>query len=179
MTNLKPMAIAAAFALTFSGGVNAAPLNKQKTKSNNTNERCTATCPILHSEVAAALEAEFTRLDSDKNGTLDASEQVGISTAQAETSDTIGKIGGMPDSLRQHPPIRDIIMKSRSTLASQYAVSLAFSATLDKNGDGQISRAEWLADGLAQFDAADADHDGAITEAEAKTGGWDFKIVKR
>ena len=39
----------------------------------------------------------------------------------------------------------------------------------DTNNDGAISQAEFTAGALKMFDAADADHNGTVTQAERQT----------
>ncbi len=71
-----------AFALAFTASA-ASAVVKTKTKSNQSNDRCAGTCPVLRDEVAAGLEAEFDRLDADKDGQLGTGEQGGIAVSPA------------------------------------------------------------------------------------------------
>lgn len=130
---------------------------KTKTKSNQSNDRCAGVCPVPRSEAEAALAEAFTRLDADASGALVDSEEAGIAVERSN--------GGATD--------RSVIVKFIVLRPGE--ARLAFTPDLDADGDGRISRAEWLADGLAQLDRADTDHDGTLNAAELRAASWDIK----
>jgi hypothetical protein len=146
-----------AAALALAAGAQAGVV-KTKTKSNQSNDRCAGACPIVRDDVATALAAEFDRLDTDGDGRLDAAEQAPLAVSPAAGEAARGA------------PLKGVDVKLR-----QASMRVAFSSDLDRNGDGAVDRAEWLADGLAQFDLADADRDGSLTESEAARFGWNVK----
>lgn len=135
---------------------------KTKTKSNQSNDRCGGVCPLLRDEAEAGLAAEFDRLDADKDGQLSSAEQAGI-TVSAPAGGTAAR----------GAPLKGVEVRFGYEAAT--AVRMTFSAKLDRNGDGSVSRAEWLADGLAQFDLADEDQDHSLSADEATRFGWNVK----
>ena len=147
--------IAAALALTTGAE---AGVVKTKTKSNQSNDRCAGSCPISRDETAGALGAEFDRLDTGKAGQLDSTTQATLVVAPPAGGTARGA------------PLKGVDVK-----LGRASMRVVFSRDLDRNGDGFVSRAEWLADGIAQFDLADTDHDGSLTEAEAARFGWNIK----
>ncbi|MFM5922891.1 MAG: hypothetical protein ACKOPG_01725 [Novosphingobium sp.] len=148
-------------ALLLTGAAEAGVI-KTKTKSNQSNDRCAGTCPVQHSDAAAALEAAFDRLDLNKDGQLDGAEQAALAASSPGPAETA-----------RGAPLKGVDIKIGREAAR--SLHLTFSATLDQDGDGKVSRAEWLADGLARFDLADSDHDGVLSEAEAAKFGWNIK----
>lgn len=160
MTKEILLGLGIAVALAWTGSADAGVV-KTKTKSNQSNDRCAGSCPISRDDVAAALGAEFDRLDTGKAGQLDSAAQATlvVSPAGGETA--------------RGAPLKGVDVK-----LGRESMRVVFSRGLDRNGDGSVSRAEWLADGLAQFDLADADHDGSLTEAEAARFGWNIKSTE-
>lgn len=160
MASGKLLGLVIAVSLAVTGGA-AGGVVKTKTKSNQSNDRCGGPCPVLRDEVSATLEAEFDRLDADKDGQLGSSEQGGIAVSSA---------GG---ETARGAPLKGVDV--RFGYQASTAVRITFSPALDRNGDGLVSRAEWLADGLAQFDLADEDQDHSLTATEAARFGWNIK----
>jgi Ca2+-binding EF-hand superfamily protein len=87
-------------------------------------------------------------------------EASALTAAQAEKK---GKFAGSPSGMESAPP----------TLDQRLAREAAMIKKLDKDGDGKISKAEWLAGGrkAAVFDTLDANGDGYVDAAELKAGG--------
>jgi hypothetical protein len=148
-----------AVALVLAGSAEAGVV-KTKTKSNQSNDRCAGSCPIARDEVSAALGTMFDRLDTNKDGQLDSAEQASLAVSPPAAGEAA-----------RGAPLKGVGI----SLGSPGVMQLTFSSNLDGNGDGSVSRAEWLADGLVQFDQADADRDGALTDAEAARFGWNIK----
>jgi hypothetical protein len=157
------LGLGVAFALALTGGAEAGVV-KTKTKSNQSNDRCAGACPIQHDDVASALDAAFDQFDTNKDGHLDKAEQAGLVSAPA---------GG---EAARGAPLKGVDVKLGREASR--VMHLAFSSGLDSDGDEMVSRAEWLADGLAQFELADADHDGSLTESEAARFGWNIKSTE-
>ena len=150
------LAMSLALATTAGAGV-----IKTKTKSNQSNDR------VLQSDVSASLAAEFDRLDGNKDGQLDGSEMSGLIVS--------GSPGGSETT--RGAPLKGVDVKIGNGAAVRL-VHVPFSADLDRDGNGLVSRAEWLTDGQAQFDLADNDHDGALNAAEATKFGWNVKTTE-
>lgn len=157
MTPRISIVFGAAIALVLTGTAVAGVV---KTKSNQSNDR------IAHSEVAAAIDAAFDQCDLDKGGQLDSGEQTMLMDAAAKgTSDARGA------------PLKGVDIKIGRGSAARL-LHVTFSADLDRDGNGQVSKREWLDDWQARFDLADGDHDSSLSEAEASKFGWNIKSTE-
>lgn len=161
MTKGMVLGLGVAIALVSTTGA-AAGVVKTKTKSNQSNDRCGGVCPLLRDEAEAGLAVEFDRLDADKDGQLSSAEQGSITVS--------APAGG---ATARGAPLKGVEVRFGYEAAT--AVRMTFSAKLDRNGDGSVSRAEWLSDGLAQFDLADEDQDHSLSADEATRFGWNVK----
>lgn len=100
---------------------------------------------VLRSDAEAQAAARFAALDSDRDGKLTAAE---LRAARPE------RPGPRPEGRRvgRGPGDR--------------GPGMGMARMLDGNGDGAISRDEFVAGTLRRFDMADADRDGRLTKPE-------------
>ncbi|MEO6091690.1 MAG: EF-hand domain-containing protein [Novosphingobium sp.] len=130
----------------------------------------------------AAHQAQmFDRIDRDHNGQISRAEFTGFHGAGPDGGGDHGPMGMGGDPMRpggsggrhghgHHGPDGGGMMMMMGRMA-------------DANGDGSVSRAEFVAAGLRRFDAADANHDGKLSPAERQAahrsmaermgGGWE------
>ncbi len=98
-------------------------------------------------ELLSARRIVFRRLDTDKNGTINATE---FAAREATIAASSGQV---------QPP-----RLALSGRASQRFLQL------DRNNNGQISESEYLADGKLRFAAADRDRNGRLDRTEFEGG---------
>lgn len=174
MTKHAFTAAGLAFALGLAGLAQAGVV-KTKTKSNQSNDR------IQQADLAPLLEAEFGRLDINRDGQLDGAEQAALVKPKTKSNQSNDRCAGQCPGMTGGPggglaqlgaPLKGVDVKlgrgSERTMGPG----------ADRNGDGLISRAEWLADGQERFAQADTDHDGSLDPAEAAKAGWNVKSTE-
>lgn len=173
MTRRISIVLGAAMALALTGTA-VAGVVKTKTKSNQSNDR------IAHNELAVALEAAFDQLDTNLDGQLDDAEQAALIKPKTKSNQSNDRCsaecptgqGGEPAMLGA--PLKGVDVKL-GRAASARLLHVTFSADLDRDGNGRVSKGEWMDDWQAQFVRADGDHDGSLSEAEAVKFGWNVK----
>lgn len=127
--------------------------------------------PILRANFIAQMDAQFGKMDADKNGRLDRTEieqfqkLAAVAEAQARNEALfdqldVNKNGQISAAeftklVTAPPPANAGPMLSRE----------------DSNRDGQISLVEHRAATVANFDRIDADKDGVVSVTEMKAGG--------
>jgi Ca2+-binding EF-hand superfamily protein len=105
---------------------------------------------ITRTEHAAGVQAKFGKLDTNSDGIISAAE-----LAADREQRTTSKL--------------KFWEKDNKTPVSEKLSSL------DQNGDGQVTRAEYETHADASFTALDADKDGTISEKELDAGHKDMK----
>jgi hypothetical protein len=119
------------------------------------------------------LDTQFKGIDSNGDGTLNAAE---INAAEAKViqgrmAAVRGRVEGEFARLDTN---KDGSLSKAEFMALAAQVKMpatngqAILAQLDKNKDGKVSADEYRAPILAQFDAADLNHDGTLSAAEAQ-----------
>lgn len=106
---------------------------------------------VSHSEYIAEAQVRFNKLDTNADGVISAAELYSI-----------------PDPLKTGKMRAGVRTDTGGTAGPGTPAGRLGQA--DKNGDGQISRAENEADAEAHFAAMDADRDGTLTEKELDAG---------
>lgn len=127
--------------------------------------------PIPRATFILTMDAEFRKMDADKNGLLTrqeidgflratsvlAAQQRNAALFQALDKDQNGQLsalefGGLPMSVAQPSAAQDL-------------------AQVDANRDGQATLIEYRAGKLVNFDRMDADKDGVVSPAEMRAAG--------
>ena len=127
---------------------------------------------IKRADVVAKLDSNFAAADANHDGFLSTAEM------QAEQNKEMQNVrAALQAKLRTAFNQKDTNKDGQLSFAEFSAATLAaVRATetpaqivqkLDTNHDGKVSAAEFRAPRLSQFDAADANHDGIVTQAEA------------
>lgn len=114
--------------------------------------------PITKAEMLARADARFDRMDTNKDGQLDAAERkAGADAARAAMAERKGgeMADFMPGAGRRGGMVGEGMLQR-----------------IDTNGDGMISKAENRAAAEARFARMDANGDGAIGADERGKGRW-------
>jgi len=166
------IALALALSGTAQGGV-----IKTKTKSNQSNDR------IAQAELAGALQAAFDAADLDRDGALDTAEQAALVKTKTKSNQSNDRCAGQcpadggAEPARPGAPLKGVDVKLGRGAGSR-ELFVPISAGLDRDGNGQVSKSEWLAEGQAAIDLADEDRDGSLNAAEAAKAGWNIKSTE-
>ena len=127
--------------------------------------------PIARANFILTMDAEFKKMDADKNGSLTrteiegfqramsvlAAQQRNVALFQALDKDQNGQLssvefGGLPMNMPQPNAAQDL-------------------AQVDGNRDGRATLIEYRAGKLVNFDRIDADKDGVVSAAEMRAAG--------
>lgn len=127
--------------------------------------------PILRANFIAQMDAQFGKLDSDKDGRLSGTE-----IEQFEKQRLLAEAQARNDALFDRLDVNKNGQISAAEFAKLVAEPAAVSAQPmlsreDSNRDGQISLVEHRAATVANFDRLDTDKDGIVSVAEMKAGG--------
>lgn len=127
--------------------------------------------PILRAAFVAQMDAQFGKIDSDKNGQLSRAEleqhemQKALAEAQARNE-------ALFDQLDVNKNGQISATEFAKLVAAPSAISVQPMLTrMDGNRDGQVSLVEHRTATLANFDRLDTDRNGVVTPAEMKAGG--------
>lgn len=127
--------------------------------------------PIARANFILTMDAEFKKMDADKNGSLTrneieafqratallAAQQRNAALFQALDKDQNGQLsaaefGGLPMNVPQPNAAQEL-------------------AQVDTNRDGKVTMVEFRAGKLVNFDRMDADKDGVVSPAEMRAAG--------
>lgn len=127
--------------------------------------------PIARANFILTMDAEFKKMDADKNGSLTrkeiedfqratallAAQQRNAALFQALDKDKNGQLsaaefGGLPMNVPQPNAAQEL-------------------AQVDTNRDGKVTSVEFRAGKLVNFDRMDADKDGVVSPAEMRAAG--------
>ena len=127
--------------------------------------------PLLRANFVAQMDAQFGKMDGDKNGQLNREEieqfekQKALADALAANEAWFEKLdtnkNGQLSATEFAKMVREPAAASAQPMLSRE----------DGNRDGQISLVEHRVATLANFDRIDADKDGVVTPAEMAAGG--------
>jgi hypothetical protein len=127
--------------------------------------------PILRATFLAQMDAQFGKIDTDKNGQLTRTE-----IEQFEMDKALAEAQARNDALFDQLDVNKNGQLSAKEFAKLVTAPPKPNATPllsreDSNRDGQISRIEHRTVTLANFDRVDSDKDGVVSAAEMKAGG--------
>lgn len=127
--------------------------------------------PILRAAFIAQMDAQFGKMDADRNGQLTRTE-----IEQFEQQWALAEAQERNEALFDQLDVNKNGQLSAKEFAKLVTEPAAVSAgpmlsREDGNRDGQISLAEHRAATLANFDRLDADRDGVVSVDEMKAGG--------
>lgn len=127
--------------------------------------------PLLRANFVAQMDAQFAKVDADKNGQLSRGEieqfeqQKALADALAANEAWFEKLdtnkNGQLSATEFAKMVREPAAASAQPMLSRE----------DGNRDGQISLVEHRVATLANFDRIDSDKDGVVTPAEMAAGG--------
>lgn len=148
-----------------------APIAVAASGQSKTDSPAMSGTPLARAKFAAGMEAEFRRMDVDKNGRLSKEEieqfQRTQLAAQAQARNKALFVHLDVDGNGQLSPAEFSKVATPAPAANAQPIL----ARMDGNRDAQISLAEHRSATLANFDRIDADRDGVVTAAELKAGG--------
>lgn len=126
---------------------------------------------ILRANFIAQMDAQFGKIDSDKDGRVSGTE-----IEQFEKQRLLAEAQARNDALFDRLDVNKNGQISAAEFAKLVAEPAAVSAQPmlsreDSNRDGQISLVEHRAATVANFDRLDTDKDGIVSVAEMKAGG--------
>ncbi len=127
--------------------------------------------PLQRRAFVAQMDAQFGKMDRDRNGLLDKAE-----IEQFERDKALAEAQARNESLFEALDVNKNGQISAAEFAKLVTAPTAASAQPmlsreDRDRDGQVSMAEHRTATLANFDRLDADRDGVVSVAEMKAGG--------
>lgn len=126
--------------------------------------------PVLRAQFIASMDAEFGRLDGDRNGLVTPAEIEHSERAKAQASAEARNRAQFAqlDTNRNG----QLSPAEFAKLTPQVVVSAApILARMDGNRDQHVSLVEYRTATLANFDRLDTDRNGVVTAAEMKSAG--------
>lgn len=128
--------------------------------------------PILRANFIAQMDAQFGKLDSDKDGRLSGTEieqfekQRLLAEAQARNDALFDRLDVNKNGQISSREFDKLVPEKPLAAGAQPMLSRE-----DSNRDGQISLIEHRSATLANFDRLDFDRDGVVSASEMRTGG--------
>lgn len=127
--------------------------------------------PILRAAFLAQMDAQFGKVDADKNGHLTRSE-IEQFEKQKALAEALARNEAWFDQLDVNRNGQLSAKEFAKLITEPAAVSAQpMLSREDVNKDGQISQLEHRTVTLANFDRVDTDKDGVVSVAEMKAGG--------
>lgn len=127
--------------------------------------------PILRAAFLAQMDAQFGKMDGDKNGYASASEieqfekEKALAEAEARNAAWFDRLDVNKNGQLSAKEFAKMVAEPKAASAQPML------GREDLNRDGQISLIEHRSVTLANFDRVDTDKDGVVSEAEMKAGG--------
>ena len=164
-------------AVLLSGGADALAQAQKRTPSQQPGTEQPAAQqpagpqPIIRANFLAQMDAQFGRIDADKNGQLTRTE-----IEQFEKDKALAERLARNEALFEQLDTNKNGQLSAKEFAKQVTAPPQPSATPmllreDSNRDGQVSLVEHRISTLTNFDRLDSDKDGVVSAAEMKAGG--------
>ncbi|HET9352395.1 MAG TPA: hypothetical protein VFO32_00205 [Sphingomicrobium sp.] len=128
--------------------------------------------PILRADFLAQMDAQFGKMDGDRNGQLSRAE-----IEQFELEKALAEARARNDALFDQLDVNkngQISSREFDKLVPEKPLAAGAQPMLsreDSNRDGQISLIEHRSATLANFDRLDFDRDGVVSASEMRTGG--------
>ena len=128
--------------------------------------------PIVRADFLAQMDAQFGKMDGDRNGQLSRAE-----IEQFELEKALAEARARNDALFDQLDVNkngQISSREFDKLVPEKPLAAGAQPMLsreDSNRDGQISLIEHRSATLANFDRLDADRDGVVSASEMRTGG--------
>lgn len=158
-------------AMLVLGLVAAVPANAQQARRPGPAPSAPAAVPVPRTDFIQTMDAEFGKMDSDKNKLVTRAEveQFQRSAAAIKARDTARALFARMDTDRNGQLSIAEFERTAITPAPPNAAPIL--AQHDLNKDGRITIVEYRTAKLANFDRMDADKDGIVSVAEMKAAG--------
>ena len=164
-----------AFVLMLSGGVASAQTAKPaaapaKAAAPQARPAAASSQPISRGVFLSNMDADFRKMDADKNGTVTRAEvegferAVSVLKAQARNRQMFARLDADHNGQISQAEFARLVLPQPVDASPTLA-------RMDLNRDQSISLVEYRTATLANFDRMDADKDGIVTPAEMKAGG--------
>jgi Ca2+-binding EF-hand superfamily protein len=126
--------------------------------------------PIPRAQFIASMDADFRKMDADKNGQVTRAEIEQVERVRAEISATARNRAQFAELDTNRNGQLSPAEFAKLTPPANVNAAPAL-ARMDTNRDQRISLVEYRAATVANFDRLDTDRNGVVTPAEAKAGG--------